>query len=716
MKITVTTGTRMKKTLLNKFDKEFLIECLKKGKEIPEEYKYALFPTIQKEYELTYAGKRRKEDVIADNEEAKAVPLQIEKVFNEDNQQQFGHKDWQNLLVFGDNLQVLKTFYRNHDPLVKGKIKGKVKLVYIDPPFGTGDEYDGNKGQSAYSAKRKGADYVEFVRRRLILLRELLADDGLIFVRQGFNFDAYIKVVLDEVFGKGNFLNEIIVNRGKQRLGGKRKFSTATDLVYLYAKSDSYDFYSFKRPRYASEAKGTNMLMKGWRNPPERIFIDPDGKKVQLLPPTNQHWKFVQPKIDEMYRKGLIYLAESRKGKQSGITKIANGKKVPVSYVPSFNFDDDKTVDSNWSDISGYSQSMDYPTENSEALLERVIKTGTQKGDLVLDCFAGSGSTLAVAEKLGRRWIGCDIGKLAIYTTQKRLLEIESSNNLENPKVPYRKKAKTFAVASSGLYDLGKVFALRKDEYVKFVNDLFEIEETTTAAISGVQVDGKKNGYYVKIFPYWDLQNISVDEKYLAELHKNIGAKVGERFYIIAPANNIDFISDYHPIDNVHYYFLKVPYQIIRELHKVQFRKLRQPQSKKSINELDEAIGFHFIRQPEVKSAIEKNKEKLTLSIKKFESGYAQDENGKSLGNFESLAMLLLDYSYDGEKFVMDECIFADDLTKEDESSEGEIRQALSKRKAVGVTLPGDRCGNQLMVIYVDIYGNEFREVIQVPS
>jgi len=702
---------------LNKQDIEFLMDCLKNGKEIPEVYKYAIFPTKQKEYELVYAGKMRKEDVLADTEEAKPVPLQIEKIFNGNKYPLFS-KDWRNLLVFGDNLQILKTFNENKDPLVKNKIKGKVKLIYIDPPFGTGDEYDGNNGQSAYSARKKGADYVEFVRRRLILLSELLADDGIIFVRQGYNFSAYIKVILDEVFGKGNFINEIIVNRGKQRFGGKNKYSTATDTVFLYAKNPNYTFNSFKRSRYAGEAKGTNMLMKGHRNPPERTFIDPHGNKVVLLPPPNQHWKFIQSKLDVMYEKGVMYLAKSQKGLESGITKIENGKKIPVDYVPSFKFDADKTIDSNWTDISGYAQTTDYPTENSEDLLNRVIQTGTQQGDLVLDCFGGSGTTAIVAEKLGRRWITCDIGKLSVYTIQKRLLEIELSKDVENQKKNYGKPAKSFAVVTSGLYDLGKVFALQKDEYINFVKNLFEIEETKTTKISGVEIDGKKREFYAKIFPYWELKNASVDEKYLQELHKNIGKKIDGRFYIIAPANNVDFISDYHEIGDVRYYFLKVPYQIIKELHKVQFKKFRQPQSKSQINDLDEAIGFHFIRQPEVKSEIKKLKDKVALKIKKFESAYSQDETGEKLKNFESLAMLLVDLNYDGEKFMMTNYYFAQDLlnrkTDDKEESEEEIKKELKKQVEIIKEFPKKDCGKEIMAIYVDIYGNEFREVFKV--
>lgn len=702
---------------LNKNDIEFLIECLKIGKEIPAEYKYAIFPTKQKEYELAYAGKARKEDILADNEEAKAVPLQIDKIFN-GTKYPLAAKDWQNLLVFGDNLQVLKTLYKNEDELIKGKVRGKVKLIYIDPPFGTGDEYDGNKGQSAYSARKKGADYVEFVRRRLILLRELLADDGVIFVRQGYNFSAYIKVVLDEVFGKGNFINEIIVNRGKQRFGGKNKYSTATDTVFLYSKNPDYNFYSFKRTRYAGEAKGTNMLMKGHRNPPERTFIDPDGNKVVLLPPPNQHWKFIQSKLDIMYEKGVMYLAKSQKGLNSGITKIENGKKIPVDYVPSFRFDDDKTIDSNWTDISGYAQTTEYPTENSEDLLNRVIQTGTKEGDLVLDCFCGSGTTAVVAEKLGRRWITCDIGKFSIYTTQKRLLEIEESKDLDNSKKKYGKVAKSFGVITSGLYDLGKVFALKKEEYIVFVKRLFEVEEAKIKSIGGVSLDGKRREFYVKIFPYWEVANASVDEKYLQELHKNVGTKVDGRVYIIVPANNVHFINDYHQIGDVRYYFLKVPYQIIKELHKVQFKKLRQPQSKSQINELDEAIGFHFIRQPEVKSEIKVLKDKVALKIKNFESAYAQDEMGEKLKNFESLAMILVDLKYNGEQFVMSKYFFAQDLlgkkSEEDDKTDEEIRKELQKRKEIVIEFDSKECGKEMVAIYVDIYGNEFREVFKL--
>ncbi len=197
---------------ISKHDIEFLVDCLTTGKELPTEYKYALFPTKQKEYELAYAGKARKEDILADNEEAKAVPLLAEKIFN-GTKYPLVAKDWHNLLVFGDNLQILKTFYKNEDPLIKNKVRGKVKLIYIDPPFATESDFKGDQGQKAYSDKTKGAEFVEFLRRRLVLAKELLDAEGSIFIHLDYKKVHYIKLVMDEVFGENNFRNEIIVRR-----------------------------------------------------------------------------------------------------------------------------------------------------------------------------------------------------------------------------------------------------------------------------------------------------------------------------------------------------------------------------------------------------------------------------------------------------------------------------------------------------------------------
>src|SRR3989338_6176503 len=161
---------------LNEYDIQFLIEKLQKGELIPEDYKYKLFPVKQKEYELVYAGKMRKDDIRANEDGVFPVPLQVEKIFNGD-EYPAGDKDWRNMIIFGDNLQFLKTVCENKDPLIKDKVKGKIKLIYIDQPFATESDFQTNKGQKAYTDKSKGADFIEFLRRRLVLAKELLADD-----------------------------------------------------------------------------------------------------------------------------------------------------------------------------------------------------------------------------------------------------------------------------------------------------------------------------------------------------------------------------------------------------------------------------------------------------------------------------------------------------------------------------------------------------------
>lgn len=700
----------MAKLSLTEKEIKFIIEQLQNGQQLPEDLKYKLFPTKQKEYELVYGGKMRKEDILANEDGVFPIPLQIEKIFNGDRET---WKDgWRNMIVFGDNLQFLKTIYENKDPLIKDKIKGKVKLIYIDPPFGTGDEYDGNKGQSAYSAKTKGAEFIEFLRRRLVLAREILANDGSIFVRIDYHFGHYVKLTLDDVFGKENFQNEIIINRFKRQLKNLTRFNHATDSIFFYSKSQDYYFNEIERKRLnvftgeETDPIWRGMSSPGLRNPPERIIF---GKK--MFPPKGRHWTFRQERIDDLIKQNRIRINESI------IYTDLSGKK--IKGLPEYLQSEEVPVDNNWTDLRGYVFGSSYPTENPEELLQRVVESASDEGDLVIDFFAGSGSFASVAEKMNRKWIVCDIGKLSFYTMQKRLLKIQDKNALDNPKKKYKKQAKTFTTLNTGCYDLEKVFALKNEEFRKFVLELFEVEPFNKKTISGITIDGqKKDGFYTIIYPYWKFKESSVDEDYLEDLHSHIGKNVGSRLYIIAPANSVDFISDYHTIENVRYYFLKVPYQIIKELHKVEFKKFRQPQSKSNVNDLEDAIGFHFMRQPKVISEIKTDNDKLSIQIKEFYSDFTEEETGKDLANFESLAMVLIDKNYNGEAFEMDEYYFAEDLLpkkkKKKEEDENNLKEELKKQKIINIELNKKDCGNSLMVIYIDIYGNEFKEVLSL--
>jgi DNA modification methylase len=648
---------------LSKQEIEDLIDRLQKGEVLPDDYKYKLFPIKQKEYELVYGGKMRREDILANEDGVFPVPLQVEKIFNGTREQ--WKEGWKNIIAFGDNLQFLKTLYENKNPLIKNKVKGKVKLIYIDPPFATASDFKTSSGNKAYTDKSKGADFVEFLRRRIIVAKEILADDGSIFVHLDWKKVHYIKAVLDEVFNENFFVNEIVWHYSDNFQGNVKGFATNHNTILWYSKTNTYTSNKVLIPL----AKTTKRDKRIWSSELGKLVSARD-EQGNLI-----YEDYTEKKADDVWEIG-----------QSSTTKKLS------------------------------SEFIDYPTQKPEELLKRIILAASNEGDLVMDFFGGSGTTIAVAEKLNRKWITCDIGKLAFYTIQKRLLNIEKSKSLINAKKEYSKAAKSFTTVNTGHYNLEKVFKLQQQEYSEFVMNLFEVEQKKKT-ISGVTIDGeKKDGYNVIVWQYWKFKDSSVDEDYLHDLHSHIGAKAGKRVYIIAPASYVDFISDYYEIDKVRYFFLKVPYHIIRELHKVQFKKFRQPQSKSNVNDLEDAIGFHFMRQPEVKSDLKVKGTEYQITIKKFLSDFSEEETERDMENFESLAMVLIDTDFDGETFDMDTYYFAEDLLpknkkkKEDDESE-DIKEELKHTNQIILPLiPKKECGKKLMVIYVDIYGNEFKE------
>lgn len=628
-------------------EQEFLIDRITKGESIPEDFKYKLFPTIQKEYELVYAGKMRKEDVLSDEDGVTAVPLQVEKVFN-GNRETY-NDDWKNMIVFGDNLQLLKTIYKNEDPLIKDKVKGKVKLIYIDPPFATESDFSGSRGQKAYSDKTKNSEFVEFLRRRLIVAKELLANDGVIFVHLDWKKVHYIKILMDEIFGEHNFKNSITWHYGGRMMHHLKQFNRKHEIILFYSKSQSG--YTFNMPNdevdFDEYAKSRH----------EKIHVDKDGKRYLLAPDANME----------------------RTTKQYEEEIVSRGRAVDDVWEIRY-------IRGNAKERTGY------PTQKPEELIKRIIESTTEEGDLVLDFFGGSGTTAAVAEKLNRKWIVCDIGKYSYYTMQKRLLTIQKSKSLFNKTKNYNKVSKSFATINTGFYDIQKLFKLQHEEYITFVLNLFEVNNKLKT-INGIEFQGeRKDGYEVLIWKFWNFIDAAVDVEYLEELYRNIGKRVGERIYIIAPANSVQFIDDYYEIGDLRFYFLKVPYQVIQELHKKKFKKFRQPKSSADINTLEDAIGFHFIRQPEVASSFDGT----NLTINSFEAYYPDEETLEEIPGFDSLAMILVDKNYNNKEFILSDCFFAEDLIKEG--------------KPIVVNIKNHN--GKICVIYVDIYGNEFREVL----
>ncbi|EQB64361.1 MAG: hypothetical protein AMDU3_IPLC00005G0017 [Thermoplasmatales archaeon I-plasma] len=636
--------------------KRELIARIEKNERIPETFKNLLFPPKEepKEIELKYGIKEREEDILADT---MAMPFQPAMRFGE-----IPDSSWHNMLIFGDNLQALKYLKKLQEG---GKLE-KIKLIFIDPPFGTGDIYDA-KGAPAYSAALQGAEFVEFLRKRLIFLRELLADDGSIYLRIDYHFGHYIKVVMDEIFGKNNFQNEIVVKRTRTLKGESGRFHTSTDSVFFYAFRN-HMFNGFRTEKEKPE--WVRMHLPGTvKSNPERIFF---GKK--LSPPAGRRWVLGQEGIDDAMRRGLL--------------KWDEGLGEPLFYTKY------ETIGSNWTDIPGYTFQWNYPTENSEQLLERVILASSNPGDLVLDCFAGSGTTGAVAEKLNRRWVMVDSSKLAIYTIIKRMHNLRKEIGNKGNQL----KPKPFALYNAGLYeDHDFILRMGEENFKRFAIDLFQAE-SKNFDINGLKMDGVLLNCPVKVFS----QEGYLTEEYIDQLHSTVGEYIKARMFIIAPASRVFFLQDYIEKDGVRYYVLRIPYSVIDELHKKTFTRPLQPSSLKEINQNIEQVGFDFIHPPNVQAEyyIRKPKDKLVeeelvVEIKEFEAV----QRAKDPMNFENpkdaLSMMLVDKDYNGEYFNMTDYLFADQIKKENYKA---------RLSASGV-------GEKIAIIYLDIFGNERIEV-----
>lgn len=363
---------------------------------------------------------------------------------------------------------------------------------------------------------------------------------------------------------------------------------------------------------------------------------------------------------------------------------------------------DKRLVDCVWNipSLAGTSgEKVDYPTQKPEALLARVISTSSGKGDVVLDAFAGSGTTCAVAEKSGRRWVGIDCGKLAIYTMQKRMLNLRKEIGNKGPTL----EPKPFTLYNAGLYDFSKLKELAWDSWRFFALQLFQCRDEPHK-IGGVHFDGYLKGASVLVFNHTKHPGARFAEETLDELHQAIGSRIGTKLFIIAPALTFGFQQDYIDKDGVRYYALRIPYSIINELHQREFTALKQPSDEMAVNDTVEAVGFDFIRTPELRfdhgAGGRKGKSigDGFIRIKSFKSDAVVREPLRKKGNLETLSMVMLDYDFDenAQVFDLDEVFYADALQKNDWT----------------VHFSLEKLGEKLMAVFIDIYGNEARVVI----
>jgi len=295
-------------------------------------------------------------------------------------------------------------------------------------------------------------------------------------MRIDYHFGHYLKAILDEVFDKNNFSNEIVIKRGYVTKSKANRFLTETDSLFFYTKTDHPIFHGVFKKRKEEERVWRSLEMPGERKTYEKQIRYFNGKPK--LPPKGQHWGLSQEMVDRLIEKKELRINNGREYIN------LNGKK--EKGMPEFLIGPYKRLGSNWTDIESYSipSKWGYPTENSESLLERVVACSSNEGDIVLDCFAGSGTTGVVAEKLKRKWIMVDSSKLAIYTMQKRLLnlreEISNKGRILKPK--------PFVLYNAGLYqDSGFLEKMEEADYRKFVLELFNAEPNDHK-IKGVQM------------------------------------------------------------------------------------------------------------------------------------------------------------------------------------------------------------------------------------
>ncbi len=624
------------------------MEILASGEELSPEWSRILFPPEKREYELVYHGKEREEDIIANT---LAVPLQTVRTFNKNG------VEWHNKLIFGDNLQAMKTLLemKRRGELCNADGTPGVRLIYIDPPFATRREFSGSQDQKAYIDKLVGAQFIEFVRKRIVFMRELLSDDGALYVHLDWKKSHYIKILLDEVFKESGFQNEIVWHYSGWNKHLKSNFNRRWESVFYYSKSQNPSFNSYALPWESKEAyvKARKQEVHKEKNGREYVLSDAGaGNRIKR------------------------YLDEA----------MAMGR--PIDDV----WDIDKINNSS-------NEHTGYPTQKPEALLERMIKASTNKGDLVLDAFAGSGTTCSVAEKLGCRWIGIDCGKLAIYTIQKRMLNLKADIGNKGATL----KAKPFTLFNAGLYDFARLKELPWEDWRRFALTLFGCHDTPQR-IGGIQFDGTLKACPVQVFDHRKQAGATITEDTLRSIHEAAGSKLGTRMFIIAPAMAFGFQQDYIQIGEVRYYALRVPYSIIHELHQRDFLALKQPTDEMAVNDTVDAVGFDFIRTPELEYTVGRGSpggellEDAFICIDSFHSEAVVREPMQKRGNRETLSMVMLDYDYDAaaDVFDLDEVFYANAI----EAAGWEVR------------FPVNRLTDKLMAVFVDIYGNEARVVI----
>jgi adenine-specific DNA-methyltransferase len=333
-----------------------------------------------------------------------------------------------NILINGDNIKGLEYLLEDNN------IKGKVDLCYIDPPFATNGNFtitngrastisNSRNGSIAYSDKLTGSKFIAFLKERLLLIRELLSDKGSIYLHIDYKIGHYVKVMMDEVFGIENFRNDITRIKCNPKNFKRTGYGNIKDLILFYSKGDKPIWNEPKEKYTEKDLEKLFKKSKGGRRyttvpihaPGETI----NGKSNQpfkgMMPPEGRHWRTNVETLEQWDKDGLIEWSKTGNPRKIIFADEKEGKRVQ--------------------DIWEYKdpQYPTYPTEKNQDFLDLIIKTSSNKGSVVLDCFCGSGTTLKSAHSLERQWIGIDQSKLAIKATVEKISNIKGDLFIPKP-------------------------------------------------------------------------------------------------------------------------------------------------------------------------------------------------------------------------------------------------------------------------------------------
>ena len=490
-------------------EKRDLIKYIESGKELPEKYRFLLFED-KKEVELVWNGKTngvtnvvlpfQTIEQVDEPRSEKDLNLQG-SLFDFDNRGR-QIKDWTNKLIWGDNKLILSSL--KNGPMRKEiEDQGGIKLIYIDPPFDVGADFsmDIEIGDEQFTKKPnvleelayrdtwgKGADsFIAMIYERLSLMRDLLADDGSIYVHCDWRVNSYMRLILDEIFGKKLYKNEITWEYQGSWVEPKTYYPRRSQKILFYTKNEDYIFN-----RIYEKEKTEKGVITRW----QRYLVD--GKIFGDNAPY-EDGKF-QPYLNKFIKQN------GRKPKPEDVIVEFQGRSVgDVWYVSVIN------------PVSP--ENLNYPTQKPEELIKRIIEGSSNKNDIVADFFCGSGTTLSVAEKLERKWLGSDLGKFAIHTTRKRIIEVQRELKKEN------KDYRAFEILNLGKYErqhyIGinpnlreeeqeKQIAQKEKDFISMILSAYRAEE-----IEGFKTFyGKKGARLVSIGPI----NLPVSRLFVEEV------------------------------------------------------------------------------------------------------------------------------------------------------------------------------------------------------